>query len=125
MSVNNKNLTVLNINDVYNVKITKLTCLTPPQDTISPVTAVKYKDNMCLYVSNFYRDVVVDRVVLTNLVGIDNSFIVFSSWDILVYNTTQPGIRERINLTKITVTGCTIITQEISSVSASIFIESK
>ena len=47
------------------------------------------KDNMCLYISDFFLNVSISDVLLNNLVGIDNSFIVFSSWDTLVYNTTQ------------------------------------
>jgi hypothetical protein len=45
---------------------------------------------MCLYISNYFLTITVDQLTVNNLVGVDNSFVVFSSWDTLVYNTTQP-----------------------------------
>lgn len=53
--------------------------------------------------NNFYRKIKMINVELTNLNGIDNSFIGLSSWNNLVYNTSSEDFHEEISIENVLV----------------------
>ncbi|CAD8202516.1 unnamed protein product [Paramecium octaurelia] len=115
-SIQNPDLTIFYTEQVDDITFINLKCRQNSNLSI--------RNNYCVFLNNFYRKIKMVDVELTNLNGIDNSFIGLSSWNNLVYNTSSEDYKEEIQLENIVVQYCTITTTVLAVPSSAILIDS-
>ncbi|CAD8105803.1 unnamed protein product [Paramecium sonneborni] len=116
LSVENSNLSILYVDQVWKSKFQNIHC--------HQVKNVFIKNNYCLFIDNPYKSVRLFNVKLQNLNAQDNSFIGISSWNNLIYNTTTKDYEELIKLEQILVQYCTVTTTQPGIPSSAIIIQS-
>ncbi|CAD8178109.1 unnamed protein product [Paramecium octaurelia] len=115
-SVQNADLTIFYVEQVWTTKFINLNCIQKEGLTI--------RNNYCLFINNPYKEVLLLNIQLLNLIGIDNSFVGISSWSNLVYNTSTADYQETITINGASVTQCTIVTTVLAVPSSAILIDS-
>ncbi|CAD8199978.1 unnamed protein product [Paramecium pentaurelia] len=115
-SIQNPDLTIFYTEQVEDITFINLKC----RQNID----LSIRNNYCVFLNNFYRRIKMIDVELTNLNGIDNSFIGLSSWNNLVYNTSSEDFNEEIQLENVIVQYCTITTTVLAVPSSAILIDS-
>lgn len=77
-----------------------------------------------MFINNFYKSISLINTYLTNLNGIDNSFIAISSWSNLIYNTSTTEYNESIIINGLNVYNCSITSSSLAVPSSSLLIDS-
>lgn len=81
VSLNNKNLTIVNVRDMRSLHMEEIMCSDTIDLTMSNEDRVleaktKGKTNTCFYIRDFYESLDISKLRLENLVSMDNSLFV-------------------------------------------------